>query len=412
MTRRHRPYPLFAGALFVTMLVSTIAEFVIGVLAPILVDELAIGEAAIGLVAAMMYLSAAAFARASGRLLDETSSSTVLTVLFGGAVGSLTLLATATSLPWLFLAALLAGIPLSVNNPITSRYIVDRLAPGQRGFTLGIKQTGVKFGQMLAGASIPWLAATFGWRPGLALFAVGMLAVLPLTLLILPNVAPTRPTRVEPARESIASARVQVGWLRRYAVAMAVGQSATTTYLVLYGVRALGFDLVQAGFTVTVFGLAAALGRLSWVVAAERFVRVSTPLMMISALAMLAIGAVVAAPGLGLAALWTGAALAGASVGSWYVVVQLAILAEVEPSRTGSATGAVQSAFMFGMAIGAPIFGLIVEVTGSFAAAWSVGIVLSGTALMTAWSRDRSLRAMPPVVRDEVAARTGDEEDR
>jgi putative spermidine/putrescine transport system substrate-binding protein len=45
---RHRPYPLFAGALFLTMLVSTFSEFVIGVLAPILVDELGIGEAVIG----------------------------------------------------------------------------------------------------------------------------------------------------------------------------------------------------------------------------------------------------------------------------------------------------------------------------------------------------------------------------
>lgn len=383
--KRHRPYPLFAGALFFTMLVSTFSEFVIGVLAPILVDELGIGEAIIGTIAATMYLSAALFARTGGRLLDEVPSRTVLIVLYGAAIGALTLIATSTTLPWLVLAGLFAGVPLSVNNPVTSRFIVDRLAPGQRGFTFGVKQTGVKFGQMLAGASIPWLSLSIGWRPALLIFALTALLLLPIALSILPDV-PHAASSVS----SVESARGQVAWLRRYAVMMAVGQSGTTTYLALYAVQALQLTLTQAGLTVSVFGLFASIARLVWATIADRFVHPSSPLVLISGTAISALTLILLVPTLGQTALWSGAALAGASVGSWYVVVQLAILSEVEPDRTGSATGAVQSAFMCGMAMGAPVFGGIVQLTGSYTAAWGVGIGLSFAALGTA-ARRRAL---------------------
>jgi predicted MFS family arabinose efflux permease len=382
---RHRPYPLFAGALFLTMLVSTFSEFVIGVLAPILVDELGIGEAVIGAIAASMYLSAAAFARYWGRLLDVVSGRTVLVVLYGASIGSLTLIATGTTLAWLIVAGLLSGVALSVNNPVTSRFIVDRLPHGQRGFTLGVKQVGVKFGQMVAGASIPWLSSSIGWRPALLLFAVAALALLPVALAILPEV----PGAATPA-SSVASARGQVAWLRRYAVMMAVGQSGTTTYLALYAVQALELSFTRAGLAVSAFGLSAAVARLAWVTVAERFAHPSSPLVLISGAGACSLMLLVLVPTLGPAALWAGAALAGASVGSWNVVVQLAVLAEVESDRTGSATGAVQSAFMFGMAMGAPVFGGIVQLTGSFTAAWGVGVGLALGALGTA-ARRRAL---------------------
>lgn len=383
--KRHRPYPLFAGALFFAMLVSTFSEFVIGVLAPVLVEELGIGEAVIGTIAATMYLSAALFARAAGRLLDEVSSRTVLIVLYGAAIGSLTLIATSTSLLWLVIAGLLAGIPLSVNNPVTSRLIVDRLAPGQRGFTLGVKQMGVKFGQMVAGASIPWLSLTIGWRPALLLFAGAVVLILILSLAVLPDIP-----GATNAASSVASARSQVSWLRRYAVMMAVGQSGTTTYLALYAVQALALSFTRAGLVVSVFALAATISRLLWVTIAERFEHPSSPLVLISATAAVSLTLILLAPTTGEAALWAGAVLGGASIGSWNVVVQLAILAEVESDRTGSATGAVQSAFMLGMAIGAPVFGGIVQLADSFNAAWGMGVLLALAALGTA-ARRRTL---------------------
>lgn len=392
---RHRPYPLFAAALFVTMLVSTISEFVIGVLAPILVVELDVGEAAIGSIAATMYLSAAIFARASGRLLDEVAGRTVLVMLYGAAIGALTLIATGATLPWLMLAGLLAGVPLAINNPVTSRFIVDRLAPGQRGFTLGVKQMGVKFGQMIAGASIPWLSQTIGWRPALLVFACAAAVFLGASLAVLPDVR----TSGGPVSGTVATARAQVGWLRRYAVAMAVGQSGTTTYLALYAVQALGLPFARAGLLVSAFALAATLARLAWVTVAERFAHPSTPLVLISATAAGSLTLVLLAPDLGEAFLWAGALLGGASIGSWNVVVQLAILAEVDPSRTGSATGAVQSAFMFGMAIGAPVFGAIVEATDSFRAAWGVGVAL---AVAAAWTAGRR-RSEQPAARSNAS---------
>jgi erythromycin esterase-like protein len=58
-------------------------------------------------------------------------------------------------------------------------------------------------------------------------------------------------------------------------------------------------------------------------------------------------------------------------------------------------SGVVQAAFTFGLGIGAPIFGALVETTGSFQLAWSVSAVMAAVACIGVL-RERARRAKAP----------------
>lgn len=363
------------SALFFAMMVSTFPEFALGVLAPFLVEELPVGEASIGLAASMMYLGAAVVARTAGRALDVIGGRAGLMILYGTSIAALVLLASSRSLIWLLALGIVASGGLGINNPLTSRLIVEGIRDGRRGLAIGVKQTGVKVGQSVAGALLPWLAFSLGWRPGL-LVVGGVAAV--LLVASMPAVPrTTRSNRPPPAPGSVAAARRQVRWLQYYSLAMATGQSALTIYLALYAVQQVGTTVTEGGLMVATFALVATATRLFWVIAAERLMQPERALLLLSGGAivglLLILGAATAGPSL----LWAGAVVTGASIGTWNVVVQYAILTQVEPEHTAAATGAVQSAFMLGLCIGAPLFGITVEVAGSFALAWGIAILLA-----------------------------------
>jgi predicted MFS family arabinose efflux permease len=362
-------------ALSFAMLASTFPEFSIGVLAPFLVEELPVGEAAIGVAASLMYLGAAVVARGAGRTLDGISGRSALTLLYGASIGALALLAASRSIVWLLAAGIVASAGLGINNPVTSRLIVAGVRPGRRGLAIGVKQTGVKVGQTLAGATLPCLAVTVGWRTGLVVICLGGLALLLISLPAIPRGA----SRLAPVadRGSVAAARAQVRWLQYYSFAMAVGQSALTIYLALYAVQRIGTTVTEGGLLVATFALTATATRLVWVTAAERLIRPDHALLFLSGGSVVGLVLIVVAAALGPALLWAGAIVTGATVGTWNVVVQYTILTEVDPDRTAVATGTVQAGFMLGLALGAPMFGALVESLGSFDVAWALAIVMA-----------------------------------
>lgn len=363
-----------ASVLLVAMLVSTLPQYALGVLAPVLTVELSVGEAALGVVAALMYLFASGIARAAGGHLDGVGGRAAFGLLFSAAIGSMVLLSVSQSLWWLGAAGAMSGVAMGINNPITNRLIAIFVAPPRRGLTIGVKQTGVKVAQLTAGAAIPWLTALLGWRQGVVLLAAMATGGLVVALAVVP---PGRSVR--PVTSDAASAEVldQVRWLRRFAASMAIGMSAITTYLPLYAVQRVGTTLIEAGLVVSMFALTATVARLFWAAVADRLADPTAALLLLSGGGALGLTILAAATSLGPWALWAGALVTGATAGSWNVVAQLTVVREVDVARAAAGTGILQSAFLFGLAAGAPIFGVVVEVTDSFTAAWGLAVLLA-----------------------------------
>lgn len=371
-----------AAALLLAMFASTFPQYAIGVLAPIFTAELGIGEAVVGYAAGSMYVAAAVVARFAARSFDKIGGRAALIILGGSAVASLLALAGIRSTPLLLLACGLAGIGMGTNNPITNRLISLHVHAGRRGVVIGVKQTGVKVAQLASGALLPALAITVGWRTGLVGIAVVTAAILSAGLVFVPSEKLTG--GVPAPTTSFGAARRSLRWLQGYSALMAIGMSGVTTYLPLYAVNRLGFSLVRAGLVVTLFAATATITRIMWAVLAERR-REPAGILCIQAVGgVLALSILGTAEHLGEPALWGAAALGGATVGSWNVVAQLTVVTEIEAAHSAAVTGAVQSAFLLGLAMGAPLVGLLIQTTASFQLAWGATAALAAVAAVTA----------------------------
>jgi predicted MFS family arabinose efflux permease len=385
----------FGAALLVAMFVSTFPQYALGVLAPVLLNEFALGEGTFGLLMSLLFFSAAIVARLSGRMLDVIRGRTALGIVFAGAVGSLTILAFSPTTVWLVAVVLVAGVAAAINNPVTNRLIAVHVTAGRRGPLMGVKQVGVKLAHMAAGAVLPLFVFTIGWRQGLLVVAGIGVAVFFVGAAALPPEPPPGDDRRGKGSVPI-EVRRQVRWLQVFAASMAIGMSALTAYLALYGVERVGMSLTTAGLVVAAMGLTSVVGRLIWATVAERLQNPPLALIILSCGGILGLIAISAAEGVGAWLLWVGAIGTGATAGSWNVVVQLTVVTEVETSYTAAASGGVQSAFLAGLTVGAPLFGTLVEATDSFQLAWFVAAMLATIALATAL-RERVRRREPAV---------------
>lgn len=388
---------VFASALMLAMFAGNLPQYTLGVLAPVLTDELAVGEAQLGVLASVLYVSAAIVARLAGRRMDDVSGRLTLALLFSTATAAMVLLAGSHTWKGLLVAVLVAGVAIGGNNLATNRLIALHVPDGRRGLVIGVKQIGVKLAHVAAGAAIPVLALTFGWRRGLLLLAAIVAVAAATSLRAVPR--HERVPRDADAAPAAAARSLdlapRVRWLRYYAVFMGVGMSAITTYLPLHAVQNVGLSLVEGGLVVTVLGVAAVLARLVWATVAERSRQPATVLAMLGVGGGLSLAAIAMAPVVGPWLLWLGAATAGATAGSWNVVAHLTVVSEIEPERAAAATGLIQATFLLGLAFGAPLFGILVESTGSFRLAWLAAGALSGAALASAWREQVRRRIRP-----------------
>ena len=355
--------------LMTAMFVSTFPQYAIGVLAPVFVEELGITAGILGIVASVMYLSAALIARGIGRGVDAVGGRTGLVALFAASVGSLLVLALTRSLTLLVIAALLSGAAMAMNNPVTNRLVVLHVPRGQRGLVMGVKQGGVKLAHLTSGAVLPAFVLTIGWRSGLLVVGAAVAALLSASVWIVPRQVggPSRMRGKLPA-----DIRAQILWLQLVAGLLAVGMTSLTTYLALYAVEAVGTSLTVAGLVVAALGLTAVIARIIWATLTERFADPTLVLLVISgggAIGLLLIGT---AATIGPQMLWVGAIFTAATAGSFNVVVQLVVVTRVDPKRSAATSGAVQGAFLIGLATGAPLFGGIVEATGGYTVSWSL----------------------------------------
>lgn len=336
------------------------------------------------MVAASLYVVAAAVARLGGRRIDDLGGRTSLVVLYALAISSLLLLAASQSVVWSVAAAVLAGASMGINNPVTNRLIALHADPRHRGRVVGVKQTGVKVSHLVAGAALPWLAQTVGWRQGLALVAL----VAGTGVLLGPLTVPTVSLGSAGHREREGAVRgavpLDLGWLRLFAVTMAVGVSAINTYLPLYAVERVGMSLAGAGAVVTVFALTAIAARLVWAAVTDRVGDPTMMLLWLSGGGAAGLIVLAGAEATGPLVLWVATLWTGITTGSWNVVAHVTVIREAHGSRAAAASGFMQSAFFLGLAIGAPVFGLVVETTGEYRPAWGVASALPSS--VSSWS--------------------------
>ncbi|MBE1485645.1 MFS transporter [Plantactinospora soyae] len=241
------------GATIITV-AGVLPVFLVGGLAVQLGAELHLTPAGLGLAVAVYFGVSALASVPSGALVERYGPSVAARgSLLLVAATMLAIAAVAHSYP--VLLALLALVALA--NPLgqmsSNAALAHQVPPGRQGLSFGIKQAAIPAGTLLAGAAVPAVALTVGWRWAFVLAAGLALATLALV--------PTgRAAAASPARqrgERATGALVMLG----LAAALAAGAANALGTFLVSSAAARGLSPGLAGLVLTLGGAVCLVSR-------------------------------------------------------------------------------------------------------------------------------------------------------
>ncbi len=172
---------LLAAAL-VSQVGVSVVEQGIPTLTGFIKDDLGLTAAAAGLTVSSFTVGRVVGSYAAGLAADRIGERRVL-VGGGVATGLLVALAVSAPLPALVLLLALAGVASAASTPAGGRLVLLAFPRNRRGLALGLRQTGIPIGGLVAAVLLPWIAHLEGWRWSLAVGgAITALTVAPLVV--------------------------------------------------------------------------------------------------------------------------------------------------------------------------------------------------------------------------------------
>lgn len=356
------------------------------VMAPVAAAELGVSAQGIGWFVALEYLFAMLSGLACGALIVRFGPVRVCQICVCLAAAGLAV-GTGTLLPVVFAAAGLIGSGYGLVNPVSSHILASAAPPRMMSLIFSIKQTGVPLGGALAGALVPALVLSLGWRWAAVVVALLCLA---LALVIQPlraaDAAAQRATGSGRAADYFAPLGMVLSnpaMLELAIVSMIFGsaQLALIAYFVSYLNLELGYGLVAAGLIYSSAHVAGIIGRVTWGAVADRWL---SPRSMLGLL-----GVMMALSGMGVAsfsAAWplpaviALSALFGASAVGWNGVYLAEVARRAPPGRVGAITGGTQFFTFIGALAAPPLFGFVVGLVGTYGKTYFVFCLLPALA--------------------------------
>jgi MFS family permease len=348
--------------------------FLTGALAVQLMDELSFGSAGLGLAVALWRATGAAASPFLGRWCDGLGA--IRSIRVATTISTVAALGVAlTADRWSVLLAwlMLGGIGHALGQPAANRLLTNIVRPGRLGTAFGVKQSAPPVASMLAGISVPLVAATWGWRWAYVIAAVVAMAVGF-------SAGKARTPRQRRARDRGARSKLEA---RRLIILLALAfgmgtstSSAVTTFYVDATVRG-GATAEFAGTMLAIASIAAVASRVACGVISDRLagghLKLCAGLLGVGAfgIALLSLGDTSAMAIGGLIAL---AGTWGFNGVFWYALMR------AFPRTPGTVTGALAPGALLGSTAGPLGFGILVEV-GGYATSW---LVVSVFALVAA----------------------------
>lgn len=410
MSRPPRRLPAWGVALVALALLGTamVVPTLVGVLSVDLVGDLGFGEVGLGAAISTFWLATAALAPLAGRVADAVGW--VPVAVLGALASGAALVSVAgwvTSWPTLAVAMVVAASGYALCSPTSNLLVMRAVAPGRQARVLGIKQCAPPLLLALAGAAVPWVAVTHGWRwamaSGLVLPVVLLAGVLSLSRVgVGAGAEGPRPGHRVRAARPLRSAPVVV------AAGLGTLSVATVSAFAVLTLTHVGFTPVHAAGVVSVGSVVALVVRLasSWLLDARAEESLG-PLVAV----MLAAAVSLAAVATGLAGVARAPQSSGPGVWGWVVAVGLVValvaawtwpalllLAVVRRAAApGAASGLLQLGSGLGSAVGPLGFGFL-SAHGGREVAWVVMAVSTGVAVGLVRRADRP-RGGPALVR-------------
>lgn len=240
-----------------TTAASVVPVFLLGGLAVQVGAELGFSPAGLGMAVAIYFGVSALTSVPAGALVERYGPAVTARAAIILSAGCLLAIAAAGSYPML-VVVLAAGAAANGLGQLGSNAALSRVPPGRQALSFGIKQSAIPVATLLAGASVPAVALTLGWRWAFVMAAVaaaGALALVPPDGRRLPA-RPRRTTR-DPVPEQKTLALVVVG----VAVGLGAGAAGSLGTFLVDSAVDRGLAPGTAGLTLTLGSLACITAR-------------------------------------------------------------------------------------------------------------------------------------------------------
>ncbi|HEX8628582.1 MAG TPA: MFS transporter [Catenuloplanes sp.] len=374
-----RPVRAAVGAI-TTTIACVIPVFLVGGLAVQIGAELAFSPAGLGLAVSVYFGVSAVASVPAGRLVERFGPAGVARVAIGlSAVSLLAIAVVARSLTGLVSVLAVSAAANALGQLASNAALVRHVPARRQGLSFGVKQAAIPVSTLLAGAAVPAVALTLGWRWAFVVAAVAAVAAVPLV----------------PAQERVSSRAARDAGGRATAALVVLGVAAT---LAAAAANALGTFLVDAsvtrgispgpaGLTLTLGSVVCVAARVAGGWQADRYPRHQVRVIA----GLLAVGAV----GLGLLAVpGTAALIVGVTLGfgfgwAWPGLMNFAV-ARLHPQAPAAATSITQTGVYAGGCVGPLVLGTVAAGAG-YPAMWAsagvammfaVGFMLIGSAML------------------------------
>jgi MFS family permease len=397
--RTTRLLVIVLSAMFLQQSFATLGRSLPPIIAPVIMTDLALDPAWLGVYVGAAALSALVFQLGCGSFILRYGAmrmSQVALVLLGVGMA----IATVGPAVLFLVSGVIGGGAAAMSTPASSHLLGRYSPPRQAPLVFSIKQTAVPAGLLVAGILGPWLTLVSGWRGALLIAAASCLvfAVMlePLRQEFDSDRVPTQTFRLSDFHTTILSV-LGVPDLRRLAFACFAFnglQTVFTSYFVV-ALTELGHGLAAAGLVFSIAMIIAVPGRLFWGWLGSG--RVDPAMVM----CWLALGM---AGGSALMALLNAhwplalvglvATVLSATVMSWHGVLLAEAARLAAPGQRGAATGGVLSFGQLGGLILPLVYSVVLLATGSYGlgfAACGVPALVVGVVLLRA-PRDHEVR--------------------
>lgn len=387
--------------------VGTIHSTAVTVMVPVIKDFYDVPYTAVALLITCYSIGQTVFSIPNGNMIDRIGVRNGLLVAHGVLLGAAVLLFYASSIWLAYLSLFLMGWGYSAINPATAKGVFQTFSQTRRATAMGIKQTGVPLGGVLAGILGGIAVATHdqagGWNLQwqTIMLIVSAITVLGVALcLLLPRMA--TPTCRGGDKRSLWRDLAQIakdGPFNRFVVstmAFNFGQYNFFTFLTAFLTKVLGASQELAGGAYSLVQAVSAIFRPFWGFASDFFFKSRKKALCVG-ICLFAVLCLVACALISLfgAPIWLGVAvsvLLGATIASYAPLIQAMAVEAVHPSMIGSGLGYAHMGTHLGATVGPLAMGAVLDLYG-----YDVGygltatIVAAGVLLMSFGFRERTV---------------------
>lgn len=363
-------------------------------LIPLIQAELRLSRTEVGLLSSVLNGGVVVAAIAAGKTADRFGER--LIIAYGAMAAGLIVMGLnwATGFAALFPVLFLLGLATATSTPAGSKAVAGWFRSKERGTAMGLRQMGIPLGGAIAATTLPTLALSYGWR--LALSFAGLCAIgMGFTALYLYKEPPFSEGRTEagPAiglKELIK--RRDIRAVLFYVFILGGSQWCFLTYMELYLAETLGFSITLAASLLALGQLFGVGGRVFWGLLSDRLFggRRKPTLFLVCFLAILmTLWTSLFSPQTPHWLIWPVVSLLGLTLLGWNGLY-LAFVSELAGSKVaGLAIGLSNTGAFLGIVVLPPLFGFLVDRTGSYRVAWMAldGVILVALSALR-WVRE------------------------